>query len=102
MVYTGTENLMNRRIIPGIFGRESNEDGGHLFMSLYTGKVIHSNDWVELLIYDEVVTRIEELAKIEKQPTFDQYPMFETIISVEGQHQQETRLQHNIIGESKS
>ena len=46
-------------------------------MQLYTGKEIYSNDWLELLIDDEVVKRVEELGKIEKQPTFDQYSMFE-------------------------
>ena len=40
-------------------------------MSLYTGKDIHSNDWVELLIDYDVGNRIKELANIEKQPTFD-------------------------------
>ena len=42
-----------------------------------TGKQIHSADWSKLPINDEVVKRVEELAKIEKQPTFYQYPMFE-------------------------
>ena len=46
-------------------------------MSLYTGKYIHSNYWLELPIDGEVVKRLEELSKIDKQPTFDQYPMFE-------------------------
>ena len=46
-------------------------------MSLYTSKDIHINDWVELTIYDEVVKKVEELEKIEKQPTFDQYLIFE-------------------------
>ena len=46
-------------------------------MSLHATKEIHSNDWVELPIYDKVVKRVEELSKIEKRPTFDQYPMFE-------------------------
>ena len=46
-------------------------------MLLYTRKYIHSNNWVELPIDDEVFNRVEELAKIAKQPTFDQYPMFD-------------------------
>ena len=46
-------------------------------MMLYTGKEIHRNDWVELTIGNEFVKRVEELAKFEKQPTFDQYTMFE-------------------------
>ena len=77
IVYTGTTTIINRRSIPIISLRESNEDVGHFFMSMYTVKYIHSNDWVESHIDDEVVKRVEELAKIEKQPTFDQYTMFE-------------------------
>ena len=46
-------------------------------MSLYTRKEIHVDDWIQLPIENEVVKRVEELSKIEKQPTFDQYSMFE-------------------------
>ena len=45
-------------------------------MSLYTVTEIQSENWGELPIYDDVVKRAEELAKIEKQPTFDHYPIF--------------------------
>ena len=47
------------------------------FISLHTGKESHSNNWVELPIDDEILNRVKELARIEKNPTFDQYPMFE-------------------------
>ena len=43
----------------------------------YTWKDIHSNDCIELTTDYEIFKRVEELAKNEKQPTFDQYPMFE-------------------------
>ena len=46
-------------------------------MSLYTGKEKYSDNWFELPIYDNVVKRVEKLAKIEKDPTFGQYLMFE-------------------------
>ena len=46
-------------------------------MLMYTGKEIHSYDWVELPIDYKFVKRVDEVEKIEKQPTFDQYPMFE-------------------------
>ena len=32
---------------------------------------------MELPIYDDFVKRVDELAKDEKQPTFEKYPMFE-------------------------
>ena len=66
MVYTETKNTMKRRRTPSIALMESNEDGEQLFMLMDTGKYIHSNDWVEFLIGDEVVKRIEELEQIEK------------------------------------
>ena len=48
IVYTGTTYTLKRRSIPSIYFRESNENGGHFFMLLYTSKYIHRNDWVEL------------------------------------------------------
>ena len=76
MVYTGKTNTLNRRSIPDIALRESNEDKEQLFMSLCTRKDIHRNDEVELTIDNEFYNRVDELSKIEKQTTFDQYPMF--------------------------
>ena len=46
-------------------------------MSLYTGRDIHIDDWLELSIDNDVVKRVEELAKIEKLTTLYQHPMFE-------------------------
>ena len=50
MSYTGTRNNVDQISIPSVELRGSNEYGGHLCMSLYTGKKTHSNDWVELPI----------------------------------------------------
>ena len=69
MVYTGKKNT-KPRIIPSMALRESNKDGGNLFMSLYTGREIQIYDWAELPIYDDVVKSLEELSKKEKPPTF--------------------------------
>ena len=46
-------------------------------MSLYTVEEIHSNNWMELPIYNDVIKMVEEQAEKKKNPTFDQYPMFE-------------------------
>jgi hypothetical protein len=78
IVYTGTDNTMNRRGVPSIALNESNDHGGHYFMSLYTGKRLHSYEWTELPIDDDVVTTIKILARKEKGPVVkDKYPMFE-------------------------
>ena len=68
MVYTGTTNKLKRRIIPSFDLRESYEDGRQFFMSLYTRKDIHINDWVEFTIDNEVVKRVEELEKFRNNP----------------------------------
>ena len=68
LVYTDTINNMKSRYVPAIALKQSNNVGGHYFMSLYSGKKIHGYKWKELPIDDYVITRLEELAKAEKQP----------------------------------
>ena len=68
MVYTGTNNKMDARNIPVIALNASNEHGGHYFMSLYSGKRMHSYEWKELPIDEEVIARVEELAEEEEAP----------------------------------
>ena len=62
LVYTGTSNTMNSRSTPCIALRESNNNGGHYFMSLETGRRIHSNKWVEMPTTQVQIDRIHELA----------------------------------------
>ena len=77
MVYAGTNNRMDARSIPAIALNASNEHGGHYFMSLYSGKRIHSYEWKELPIDEEVITRVEELAEKEEAPEMKRgYPIF--------------------------
>ena len=63
MVYTGTTDEMKRRSVPGITLNESNDHGGHYFMSLYTGKRLHSYQWTELPIDDDVIAQVRGLAE---------------------------------------
>ena len=78
MVYIGTKNTLKARSVPGIALKDSNDTGGFYFMSLFTGKKIHSYKWEELPITDEVIARVEELATIEKQPKMNNgLPIFE-------------------------
>ena len=47
-------------------------------MSLYTGKRLHLYDWVEAPIDEDVIARVESMAKEEGQPTItDNMPLFE-------------------------
>ena len=67
MAYTTPTNTMNARDVPDIV-RTSNSAGRNYFMSLHSGKRIHSYQWGELPIGNYVIERVEELAEIEKQP----------------------------------
>ena len=41
-VWTGTDNTMKERTVPAIVLNRSNDTGGHYFMSLETGRRLHS------------------------------------------------------------
>ena len=78
LAYTGTMNTITGRCIPTIALRQSNNAGGHYFMSLYTGRCIHIYDWKELPIDKYVIERLESLADAENQPIVHQgYPILE-------------------------
>ena len=78
MVHIGITNSMRRRSVPAIALRELNNNAGYYFMSLYTGRELHSNQWEELPTDDDVIEMVENLAKNEEQPLLpDKYPMFE-------------------------
>ena len=78
MVYMETTNTTASRITLGIALRESNEHGGHFFMSLISGKRIHGYLRKELPIDVEVIDRVEELATKQKQSKLvNRSPLFE-------------------------
>ena len=52
MVYTGTKNSMKSRCVPVVALKPSKNDGVQYFMSLYTGKRVHSYILEELPIDD--------------------------------------------------
>ena len=77
MVYAGTNNKMDARCIPGVALNSSNEHGGQYFMSLYSGKRIHSYRWKKLPIDEDVINRVESLAEEEEAPEMSHgYPIF--------------------------
>ena len=63
LVHTGTTNDNKPRAVPGIALRMSNAAGGHYFMSLHSGKIMHSFQWDELPIDEHVVERVEAIAE---------------------------------------
>ena len=77
MVFMGSSNKLNARSVPAVAMNASNEHGGHYFMSLYSGKRIHSYEWKELPIDEDVISRVEELAEEEEAPEMKRgYPIF--------------------------
>ena len=83
-VHLGTTNTMKHRSVPAIALRSSNENGGHYFMSLFSGKRIHSHNWTELPIDDDVIARVKELASKENQPELPlKSPIFEWAPGIE-------------------
>ena len=54
-VYVGTKNTLDSRTVPGIALRESNGVGGHYFMSLESGRRLHSNKWVRMDISQDII-----------------------------------------------
>ena len=78
LVYVQTSNDMKTRAIPAIAVQPSNNGDGHYFMSLQSGQKIHSSKWKELPINDEVVNRVESIAKKEGRPMLrNNEPLFE-------------------------
>ena len=59
MVYTKTAKNIKARSVPNISLCNSNDHGGHNFMSLNTGKTIHGYKCHELPMGDEVIKRIK-------------------------------------------
>ena len=66
LLYTGTKNNMNRPSTPVIGLSQSNQTGGHFFVSLHTVKRLHGNKWEGVHFDDEVIKRAGVLAENEK------------------------------------
>ena len=66
--YCGTTNNMRPRTTPAIALHESNVFDGQYFMSLDTGRRIHSKKWTRLPIDSMAIDRIVSIATKEKLP----------------------------------
>ena len=62
-VHDGTDNSQRPRSIGAIALRPKYQSSGsYYFMSLESGRKVHSNNWIELGITDAVIARVEQLA----------------------------------------
>ena len=76
-VYITTTNTNRPRTVGGIALSPSNEYGGYYFMSLETGTKLHATQWTELPIPTHIITRVEYIARRQKQPKTPPAPVFE-------------------------
>ena len=67
MVYMGNKNDISTRTEPCVALRNSNDSGGHYFMSLKTGRRVHANKWTEVPTNQEIIDRVHRLAEGTKQ-----------------------------------
>ena len=63
MVYIGTHNNREIRSVPAISLKVSNEEVRYYFMSLYSGKRIHSYISEEIPIDQDTIDRVEQLTR---------------------------------------
>ena len=79
-VYIGTTNSTKQRTVGEIALIPENERGGYYFMSLSTRKKLHDFILTEIPIYDQVISRVNNLATKEKNTQMTKgYPIFEWI-----------------------
>ena len=63
LVHVGASNNMKPRSVPGIALRRSNNAGGHYFMSLLFGKMMHGCNWDDLPIDKNVIEIVESMGE---------------------------------------
>ena len=72
----GTTNNTKRRSVPTISPKEYNEYGRHYFISLHTGKFIHSIPWEEISIDEELIQSVEKSEEREGKPLMSDVQTF--------------------------
>ena len=78
LAYTDTSNNINRRSIPYIVLNETNNRRGNYLMILYTVNILHSYEWTEIPIENDITEKVNQLSSNEKGPLVkNKYPMFE-------------------------
>ena len=60
-------NTPKARTVVGIALYQADENGSWYFMSLETGERLHSNNWIELPISDDIIRRVNEMGLHEGQ-----------------------------------
>ena len=84
LVYIETHNTLDARTVGAIALNAANEFGGYYFMSLETGKRIHSKQWDVLPISNNVIDTVNDLGNEQQQPTLKhRVPLFEWAPGIE-------------------
>ena len=64
-----TIDTMTPRSVPAIALKQSNNEGGHYFMSLYSDKRMNGYKWDMFPIYYLTIERVEQLAEDKNIPS---------------------------------
>ena len=70
-VYDSTDNAPNKHSVGAIVLRSSINLGGYFFMSLDSGRKIHSYQWTELQITQQLIDRVHYMSKTTKTTAND-------------------------------
>ena len=71
MVYVGTHKILEKVVYQQSSCKRPMTKGGYFFMFLYSVKRLHSYIWEELRIDQDIIDRVVQLAREEKEPGLD-------------------------------
>ena len=90
---------MEHRTLGAILGQDKSIQGGYYFMNFLTGARIHMRSWSEVPIPDEVIARVESMAKKDDVPLLESFGDRHGYIVPEDQI---TRVEDNILSDNPS
>ena len=77
-VFDSSDNTTNKHSVGAIALKLSNNQGSYFFKSWDTGRRIHSYQWTEFPVTTQVIERVHNMARKQKQPRLvDKTPKFE-------------------------
>ena len=98
-MYIVTNNTLDTRTVTAIALNPANEFGGYYFLSLETGKIIHSTQCDVLPIINIVIDTAKDLGNEQHQPTLKyRMPLFEWApgIKIEVSDEDNEELSNNL------
>ena len=66
LVYIGTSNAMNYRVVAATTLKTSKNYGGYHLMNIHSGRGMYSHQWDEIPIDDYVIELVESLEDVDE------------------------------------